>query len=72
MAQARARQDQGRQARVGDVDREAGGDEDGLARLEDDFFLEHGAQVEACGTRGGVLRQREFAADAGIEDLGLQ
>ena len=72
VAQARARKDQRGQARIGDVDGQAGGDQHGLARLEDEVFLEHGAQVEAGGTRGGVLRQREVAAQAGVEDLGLQ
>ncbi|MNV74117.1 hypothetical protein D3C71_1673130 [compost metagenome] len=54
MAQARARQDHRRQARVADVDRQAGGDQQGLAWLEDGVFLEQGAQVEAGGAGGGV------------------
>ncbi|MNO76169.1 hypothetical protein D3C76_672390 [compost metagenome] len=72
MAQARARQDHGRQARVADVDRQAGGDQQGLAWLEDGVFLEQGAQVQAGGAGGGVLRQGEFGAQAWVEDLGLK
>lgn len=49
MAQARARQDDCRQARVADVDRQAGRNQNGLARFEDGVFLEQGAQVEAGG-----------------------
>ncbi|CNK18225.1 Uncharacterised protein [Mycobacterium tuberculosis] len=47
VAQARARQDQSRQARIADVDRQAGGDQDGLTRLKDGVLLKHGAQVQA-------------------------
>ncbi|MCY1410408.1 hypothetical protein D9M71_257770 [compost metagenome] len=72
VAQAGARQDQRGQVRVGDMDGQAGGDQQGLARLEDGVLLEHGAQVEAGGAGRGVLRQGEFRADARIEDLGLQ
>ncbi|MNH40398.1 hypothetical protein D3C79_1017170 [compost metagenome] len=54
MAQARARQDDCRQARVADVDRQTGRNQNGLARLEEGVFLEQGAQVEAGGAGGGV------------------
>src|SRR5690606_39027931 len=72
VAQSRAGQDHGGQARVADVHRQAGGDQQGLARLEDGVFLEQGAQVKAGGARGGVLRQGEFVAQARVEDLGLE
>ncbi|MNR21009.1 hypothetical protein D3C85_1378830 [compost metagenome] len=72
VAQARARQDQRGQARVADVHRQAGGDQQGFARLDDGVLFQHGPQVKAGGAWGGVLGQREFAADAWVEDLGLQ
>ncbi|MNE95277.1 hypothetical protein D3C80_1933420 [compost metagenome] len=72
MTQAGARQDHRGEAGVGNVDRQAGGDQHGLAGFEDQVLLQHGAQVEAGGTRGGVLRQGEFRAQARIENLGLQ
>ncbi|MCY1177082.1 hypothetical protein D9M73_173780 [compost metagenome] len=72
MAQAGARQDQRRQVRVADVDRQASGDQYGFTRLDHGVLLQHGAQVEAGGARCGVLRQREFGTDAGVENLGLQ
>ncbi|MNG19579.1 hypothetical protein D3C84_1037530 [compost metagenome] len=72
VAQARARQDQRGQARIADVYRQASGDQQGLSWLDDGVLFQHGAQVEAGGAWGGVLWQREFAADAWVEDLGLQ
>ncbi|VVN71504.1 hypothetical protein PS685_05059 [Pseudomonas fluorescens] len=72
MTQAGARQNQRGQARVADVNRQAGRDQQGFARLDDGVFFQHGAQVEAGGAGRGVLRQREFGTDAGVEDLGLQ
>ncbi len=71
MAQARARQDHRRQARIADIDRQTGGNQHGLARFQHQFFLQHGAQVETGGARGGVLREGELVAEARIEDLGL-
>jgi len=70
--QAGARQDQGGEAGIGDVDGQAGGNQQGLARAEDAVFLEHGAQVQAGRARRGVLREREVGAQAGVEDLGLE
>ena len=72
MAQARAGQDDCRQAWVADVDRQAGRNQQGLAWLEGGVFLEQGAQVQAGGAGGCVSRQREFAAQAWVEDLGLK
>ncbi|MNR54766.1 hypothetical protein D3C85_1750090 [compost metagenome] len=72
MAHPRARQNQRRQVRVADIDRKAGGDQHGFTRLDHGVLFQHGAQVEAGGARCGVLRQREFGTDAGVEDLGLQ
>ena len=72
VAQPRARQDQRRQAWIADVDRQAGRDQQGLARLQNGVLLQHGAQVQASGARRGVLRQGEFGADARIENLGLK
>ena len=72
MAQARARQDQGGKARVADVHRQAGGDQQCLARLQNGVFFKHGAQVQAGRARSGVLRQREFVTNARVEDFGLQ
>ncbi len=59
-------------AGIADIDRQAGGDQQGLARFQYGVLLEHGTQVEAGGAGGGVLWQREFATDAWVEDLGLQ
>ena len=72
VAHARARQDQRGEVRVTDVDRQASRDQHGFTRFDHDVLLQHGAQVEAGGARGGVLWQREFGADAWVEDLGLQ
>ncbi|MNG18285.1 hypothetical protein D3C84_1023360 [compost metagenome] len=72
MAQAGARQNQRRQARIANVDGQAGRDQHGFTRFDHDVFFQHGAQVEAGGAWGGVLRQREFGTDAWVEDLGLQ
>ena len=71
VAQAGARQDQRRQARIADIDRQARGNQDGLARLKDGVLLEHGAQVQAGGARCGVGRQGKVVAEAWVEDLGL-
>ncbi|MNL06100.1 hypothetical protein D3C87_1267280 [compost metagenome] len=72
MAHARARQDQCGEIRVTDVNRQAGRDQYGFTRFDHGVFFQHGAQVEAGGAWRGVLRQREFGTDAGVEDLGLQ
>ncbi len=54
---------------VADMDGDAGGNELGLARLERERVVEAGHQVEAGGALGAVTRQREFIADARVEDF---
>nr|GEU28492.1 hypothetical protein [Tanacetum cinerariifolium] len=67
VAHAAARQDHGGVARIGHVDRQAGGDEDRLAGIDDHGRIDARAQVEPCGTRCGVGRQLVFHAR--VEDL---
>src|SRR5436189_11495 len=54
VAQARARQDHRGQARVGDVDGQAGGDELALAGLEHQRRVQAGAQVQAGAAGRGI------------------
>ena len=60
VAQSRARQDHGGQARIIQVDGEPGGNKLGPAGRQRQRRIQAGAQVQARGTGGGVSRQREL------------
>src|SRR5690606_13424283 len=62
----------GAQARIGDVDGQAGRDERGVPRLQQQRCIERGAQVQAGAGRGGIAGQRPLAFKARIKDLDLQ
>src|SRR5690606_14569651 len=72
VAQPRARQHHRRQRRVGDMDRQAGRDQQGLPGLESGLRLEHGPQADAGRTGGGIGRQGKVAAETGVENLRLE
>ena len=72
VTEARAGQDQGGEARVTDVHRQAGGDQLGGASGQLKRLCQHGTQVEPCGAVGGIARQRKFAAEAMVENLNLK
>jgi hypothetical protein len=65
VAQARARNDDAA-SRVGEVDREARGDERAVAGPQRDRLVDAGAQVEARGAAGGIGGQ--LRADPLVED----
>ena len=67
VAQARARQDDGGETRVADVDGQAGGDQGGLARRQSDGRIEAGAQVQA-GTAGRGIAGT-LLGHAGVQDF---
>src|SRR6185437_11776289 len=54
------------------MDGHAGGDELGAAGLEIERRIEAGAQIETCGARSCVGRQRELRTHAWIEDPDLE
>src|SRR6187399_756892 len=54
------------------MNREAGGNELGLARAENQRGVDTRAQIEPGRTRRGVRRQRELAANAGVENADFQ
>jgi len=68
VAQSRARQQHRGQRGIGDVNRNAGGNELGGAGRKDEGCAEAGTQVHAGGACGGVLGQGKFLADARIQD----
>jgi hypothetical protein len=69
VAESRARKQNCREVRIGDVHGETRGDEMGLAGCDVQVFIQAGAQVEAGGAGGGVLRKRKLLTDAPIEDF---
>ena len=72
MAQPGTRQDHPRVAGIADVDRQPGGQQLGVARVQGQRGLHHGAQVEAGGAVGGVGGQWKLVAQAGIKKPVLQ
>ena len=72
VAEPGARQQDGREARIFEVDREARRHELGFAGLEHERRVDAGAKVEARGARGRAARQFHVAPDARIEDADLQ
>ena len=68
MAQARSRQDYGRQSGIADMDRDAGLDERGITGFEQQRRIQAGAQIQPGRAIGGMRRQRPSGANAGIED----
>jgi len=67
VAQARARQQHGRERGVPDVHGQAGGDERRCAGLQFQRRIQAGAQVEAGAAGGGIGRQG--FGQAGVEQL---
>ncbi len=67
VAESGARQDDRSESGVGDVDGHAGRNQFSLARLQRQWRFKAGAQVEAGGAGGGVLRQ--LLAQARVEDF---
>ena len=67
VAQPRARQDHRRQPGIGEVDGDAGRDQRRLAGRDVERRVDAGAQVQAGGTRRGVVRRA--VAQALVEDL---
>src|SRR5262249_27651798 len=72
MTETRARQDDGGEARVIEMDGEAAWDQLGPSRREQQRYLEAGTQVEAGGTVRCVRRQGKFPADACVENPHLE
>src|SRR5450830_1812341 len=64
---AAAGQDHGAVSRIGHVDGEASGNEDGGAGLDGDGGVDAGAQVQARAAAGGIGRQQVL--HAGVEDF---
>jgi hypothetical protein len=54
------------------MDREPRGNQLRLSGRQCERRVEAGAQIKACRTRGGIGWQREFLADARIEDAHLE
>ncbi|MNG16196.1 hypothetical protein D3C84_1000830 [compost metagenome] len=69
MAEAGAGQYGGAQARILDVDGQTGRHQAGVPRRQGQRRIQQGAQIHAGRTRCGVGGQREFGADAGIQDF---
>ena len=60
VSQSAARQDHGGVVGIGQVDRQACGNEYGLARFEGDFFADTGAKIQAGTACCGIMRQLVF------------
>lgn len=69
--QARARQQNGGQRRITDMNGESRRDEVGFTGLKGEFGLKAGTKVQARRTVSGIFRQRNLAAQAGIKQLKL-
>ena len=62
VSQPRARQNHGRESGVGEVDGDAAWNQLGRAGLEFDRPADAGAQIQAGGAAGGILRQTVLEA----------
>ena len=68
--QPRARQNHGREPRLGEMDGDAAGDKLSRARLEFDRLIDAGAQVQAGSAGGGIVRQ--IVLQARVEDSNVE